>query len=154
MNTKNEFKNEQRKFEFTIYLNNNIVVQRYFNVIGFNNRAINSMNFKEALDDNCEIIQSHLLNKTLDFMNENRRSFYEDPSFEKNDAQDKLKIVVKMDGNLIGSREWDATIYPAKIRYTIDIREHIYDMITRIQKCLSEKNNRLETTYLGYKLAV
>jgi hypothetical protein len=64
-----------------------------------------------------------------------------------------MKIVVKMDDKQIAYRQWDATIYPVKIRYTVDIREHIYEMITRIQKCLSEKNERLETKYLQYELA-
>jgi hypothetical protein len=154
MGTKKEFKNEQRKFEFTVYLNDNIIVQRFFNVIGFNQRAINSMNFKEVMDYNRELIQYQLKNKTLDFMNDNSRSFYENKSFEQNDVKDVIKIVVKMDGRPIGHRQWDATIYPAKVRYTVDVREHIYEMITGIQKCLSEKNEKLETKYLGYDLAV
>jgi hypothetical protein len=154
MNNKKEFKKEQRKFEFTVYLNDNIIVQRYFNVIGFNNKAINSMNFKEVVDYNRDVIQLHMKNKTLDFMNDNHRAFYENASFEQNDLKDVMKIVVRMDEKVIAYREWDATIYPVKVRYTVDIREHIYEMITRIQKCLSEKNERLETTYLEYDLAV
>jgi hypothetical protein len=154
MNAKKEIKKEQRKFEFTIYLNDNIIVQRYFNVIGFNNRAINSLNFKDAIDYNQHIIQLHMKNKTLDFMTENSRAFYENSGFEKNDIKDVMKIIVKMDDRVIAYRQWDATIYPVKVRYTVDIREHIYDMITRIQKCLSEKNERLETKYLQYDLAV
>jgi hypothetical protein len=154
MNTKKDFKNEQRKFEFTVYLNDNIIVQRFFNVIGYNQRSINSMNFKEVIDYNQELIQYHLKTKTLDFMNDNIRSFYENPSFEQNDIRDMIKIVVRMDGRVIAYREWDATIYPVKVRYTVDVREHIYEMITRIQKCLSEKNEKLETKYLEYDLAV
>jgi hypothetical protein len=153
MNAKKELKREQRKFEFTVYLNDNIIVQRYFNVIGFNSRAINSLNFKEVVDYNQSLIQLHMKNKSLDFMTENSRLFYENPSFEKNDLNDIMKIVVKMDDKQIAYRQWDATIYPVKIRYTVDIREHIYEMITRIQKCLSEKNERLETKYLQYELA-
>jgi hypothetical protein len=153
MNAKKELKKEQRKFEFTVYLNDNIIVQRYFNVIGFNSRAINSLNFKEVVDYNQSLIQLHMKNKSLDFMTENSRLFYENPSFEKNDLNDIMKIVVKMDDKQIAYRQWDATIYPVKIRYTVDIREHIYEMITRIQKCLSEKNERLETKYLQYELA-
>ena len=154
MNGKKEIKKDQRKFEFTIYLNDNIIVQRYFNVIGFNNRAINSLNFKDAIDYNQDIIKYHMKNKSLDFMTENSRSFYENPGFEKNDVNDVMKIIVKMDEIVIAYRQWDATIYPVKVRYTVDIREHIYDMITRIQKCLSEKNERLVTKYLEYDLAV
>ena len=154
MNTKKEFKKEQRKFEFTVYLNDNIIVQRYFNVIGFNHRAINSLDFKDVVDYNRDIIQLHMKNKSLDFMNENRRAFYENPQFEQNGLKDVMKIVVRMDEKVIAMREWDATIYPVKVRYMVDIREHIYEMITRIQKCLSEKNERLETKYLEYDLAV
>jgi hypothetical protein len=112
------------------------------------------MNFKEVIDYNRDIIKHHLKTKTLDFMNENSRYFYENPVFEKNDINDMLKIVVKMDGRVISYREWDATIYPTKVRYTVDVREYIYEMITRIQKCLSDKNERLETKYLQYDLAV
>jgi hypothetical protein len=110
------------------------------------------MNFKEAIDYNKYIVENHLKNKTLDFMNDNSRMFMENPSFEQNLSKDKLRMIVKMDEKTIAYREWDATIYPVKIRYTVDVREYIYDMITRIQKCLSEKTDRLETTYLNYDL--
>ena len=63
-----------------------------------------------------------------------------------------MRMVVKLDGVVIGSREWDATIYPMKIRNSVDIRQHIYDLITRIQNCLSLKMYQLETNYLGYDL--
>ena len=157
MNTtpeKKEFNKDQKKFEFTVYLNDNIIVQRFFSVIGFNNKSINSMNFKYVIDENQEIVQHHMKNKTLDFMNDNARIFYENKNFEQNASKDIMKIVVKMDGKIIAYREWDATIYTVKIIYTVDIREHIYSMITRIQKCLSERTDRLETTYLNYELTV
>ena len=86
-------------------------------------------------------------------MNDNARSYYENPSFDQNNANDKMKLVVKMGDKTLANREWSAKGYPVKVRYTVDIREHIYDMITRIQKCLSEKNDRLETTYLNYDLS-
>jgi hypothetical protein len=152
MNTTTPIKKDQKQFEFTLYLNDNIIVQRYFNVIGFNNNAFRSLDFKEALDINSEIIKFHLKNKTLDYMMENSRQYYENPSYDQNKNNDKIKMVVKMNDRVIGSREWDATIYPVKIRYTVDIRQYIYDIITRIQKCLSEKTDRLETTYLEHNL--
>jgi len=149
-----EEKREQRKFEFTLYLNENIIVQRLFNIIGFNEKAINSMNFKEAIDDNVDLIKLVLKNKTLDFMNENTRNFMDINDFEQNESNDVMRIVVKHDGKVIAYREWDATIYPVKVRYTVDIRQHIYELITRIQKCLCTPNRELETTYLGYNLQV
>ena len=65
-----------------------------------------------------------------------------------------MKIVVKHDGKVIAYREWDATIYPVKVRYTVDIRQHIYDLITRVQKCLCTPTKELETTYLNNSLQV
>ncbi len=152
MNTTTQIKKDQKQFEFTLYLNDNIIVQRYFNVIGYNHTALKSLDFKEALDINTEIIKFHLKNKTLDYMTDNSRQYYENPSYDQNKNNDKIKMVVKMNERVIGYREWDATIYPVKIRYTVDIRQYIYDIITRIQKCLSEKTDKLETTYLEHNL--
>ena len=42
---KKEFKKDARQFEFTVFLNDNIIVQRFFNVNGYNNKSINSLNF-------------------------------------------------------------------------------------------------------------
>ena len=145
-------KNDQRKFEFTLYLNDNIIVQRYFNIIGFNKRAINSINFKEAVDDNMELIKDVLKERAVDFINKYQYRFYDTPGYEQNDSEDKLKIVVKREGKVIAYREWDATVYPVKIRYTVDVREHIYELITRIQKCLCTQDKYLETEYMGYNL--
>lgn len=149
-----EEKKEQRKFEFTLYLNDNIIVQRLFNIIGFNNRAINSLNFKEAVDDNMLLIQSVLKDRTLDFITEHQRHFLETKDYEQNASRDVMKIVVKHDGKVIAYREWDATIYPVKVRYTVDIRQHIYELITRVQKCLCTPTKELETEYMGYNLQV
>ena len=52
---KKEFKKDARQFEFTVFLNDNIIVQRFFNVNGYNNKSINSLNFKEVIDENQEI---------------------------------------------------------------------------------------------------
>lgn len=145
-------KNEQRKFEFTLYLNENIIVQRYFNIIGFNKKAINSLNFKEAIDENVELIQSVLKDKTVDFMNKYQDRFYTNPNYEQNGSDDKLKIVVKQEGRVIAYREWDATIYPVKIRYTVDVRSIMYELINKVQKCLCTPNKYLETEYMGYNL--
>ena len=145
-------KNEQRKFEFTLYLNDNIIVQRYFNIIGFNKRAINSINFKEAVDENVELIQAILKDKTVDFMNKHQERFYTNPNYEQNGSDDKLKIVVRQEGKTIAYREWDATIYPVKVRYTVDVRSVIYELITKIQKCLCTPNKYLETEYMGYNI--
>lgn len=145
------FKNENKRFEFTIYLNDNIIVQRFFDVAGFNNKAINSINFKILMDYNRTLVEELLKDKTLDFMNENMKSFYNDNSFV-NTYDGIIKMVVKLDGKIISTREMDAKLYPTKV--SIDVREHLFKIINGIQKCLSLKSNQLETKYLGYNLAI
>jgi hypothetical protein len=155
MENKIEDRQNQKKFDFTLYLNDNVIVQRLFNVFGFNPNAVNSMNFKEVVDYNVNLIKLHLKNKTNDYMTENAKQFYENPSFFENEnKKDVIRVVIRYGDKVLTLREWDAMIYPSKVRHSIDVREHIYMMITNIQRCLSEKNNKLETTYLGYNLAI
>jgi hypothetical protein len=157
VNAKEPTKWAQKQFEFTLYVNDHIIVQRYFNANGynkFNTNAYKSLDFKYVMDDNMETIKHHLKNKTLDYMMENSRNYYANPSYDQFKNGDVMRMVVKLDGVVIGNREWDATIYPMKIRNSVDIRQHIYDLITRIQNCLSLKMYQLETNYLGYDLVI
>ncbi len=152
--SKGELPQEQRKFEFTVYLNDNIIVQRFFNVIGFNKRTINSMNFKYSMDENQALLEEHMKFQTIDFMNDNEYLFTNKKYIMDSHNNDIMKIIIRQNGTQIGYRQWDADVYPSKVKQMINIREHIYNMITLIQKCLSEKNENLETTYLQYNLDV
>lgn len=146
---------EERKdknFEFTLYLNDHIIVQRYFNVFGFNNRAINSMNFKYVIDENVGIIQRVLRNKTHKFMDTNYDRYLENPSYDQNENNDVFKLSVRMNGKSISHREFDAKHYPSSVRYSVDIRDNIYTIITNIQKTLSTKSENLDFKYLHHKL--
>lgn len=146
---------EERKdknFEFTLYLNDHIIVQRLFNVFGFNNRAVNSLDFKYAVDDNIGIIKRALKHKTLKFMDINYNKYLENPAYDQNDNKDVFKLLIKMNGKNIAHREFDATLYPSSVRYSVDIRDNIYAIITNIQKTLSTKSEYLELKYLQHKI--
>lgn len=141
-------------FEFTLYLNNNIIVQRFFNISGYNEMAVRSLDFKYTIDEAVDIIKHHLKNKTLDYMSDNCELYFYDPTFDLTEFKDVLRVVIKKGSQLLTSREWDANIYPSKVRYTVNIREYIYGIINSIQGCLSERTNNLELTYLSYDLSV
>lgn len=147
---------EERKdknFEFTLKLNEHIIVQRLFNVFGFNQKAVNSLDFKYAIDENVRMIENALKAKTLVFMSDNMSNYEENPSFDQKVNGDTFTFLVKMNGNKIAHREFNGDLYPMSVRYTVDIREHIYKIITSIQKVLCSKNDQLELKYLDYKLA-
>ena len=57
-----------RNFEFTVYLNNHIIIQRLFNVIGLNKKRINSPEFNAAVDYNQEVMINYLNNIYIVFL--------------------------------------------------------------------------------------
>lgn len=144
-------KYEDKDFEFILLMNDRIIVKRNFDIIGYNPKAINSMNFREGIDHIFDSIQEDLRTKSIKYMLHNINGFYDNPKMESNDSKDVIIFEVRDKGVLIASRRSDATIYPAKIRYTVNIKDNIYDIITTIQKSLSLKY--LKTKYLGYDLA-
>lgn len=133
-------------------MNDRIIVKRNFDIIGYNERAINSNNFREAVDYVVNTIKSELRYKSINYMLDNINGFYDNPNMESNDSKDLLRFEIKCKDRLIALRVWDATIYPAKVRYTINIRENIFDIIYKIQRTLSTSNKNLSTQYLTYSL--
>lgn len=145
---------EERKynkdFEFTLLLNENIIVRRNFDIIGFNMRATRSNNFRESIDYVVNLIKSDLHRKSVLYMLDNIENFYDNPRFDTNDSKDVITFQVKHKDRVIAERKWDASIYPARVRYTVNIRDNIYEIITKIQKTLSQR--AVSTEYLGYDL--
>lgn len=58
----------RERFQFLLSVNDNIICQRYFKIYGFNNEAVGSLEFKEAMDDIVRTIQSELVSKSRIFM--------------------------------------------------------------------------------------
>ena len=65
-------KNEITKMEFLLTLNDNIIVQRYFNVKGFNEDVKNSIDLHETVSDVQDKIHDDLKTKTIWYMLENQ----------------------------------------------------------------------------------
>lgn len=144
---------DTQQFEFKLLLNNNIIIQRLFSVNNFNRNVINSLNFKESVDYIKDIIDNHLKGKTLNYMFDSFYEFQHDPNFDSNkNSVDKFIMEIRKDNQLIGYREWSATIYPSAVRHSVDIRGYIFHIIKDLQKTLSESNKKLVTKYLEYKM--
>lgn len=62
VNTPQEIRRE--RFEFVLTINDNIVCQRYFKILGLKNLALNSNELYETLDYCVQLIQSDLRSKT------------------------------------------------------------------------------------------
>lgn len=146
--------NKENNFDFTLYLDDNIIVSREFKVYGYNPKATKSLTFKYVVDDIMDTIKDYLWLKSSEVMSMNAELYKNDPNYDQNDFNETIMFTIKMNDNVIAQRSWEAKIYPASVRYSIDIRPYIYNIINSIQKTLCSKTNTLELSYLDYSLDV
>ena len=140
---------EKMPYEFILYINNNIVCQRYFNIKGFNNKSINSLEMRHIVDDCCNIVKNDLKTKTFEYLYKyynpyvkqtqeeiDRRNIYENEDFFD------LEIKYEENGHrkTVAKQRFTGNVYPPKVRYSVDIRELIPKIISCIQEGLSRKN--------------
>ena len=146
--------NDVTKVEFLITLNNNFVVQRFFNVKGYYEKAENSVELYEYIKYLSESLQTKLRNKCMVYMLDNRYQIEEDPSVletSNTDGPEVFNIILKVGNETICHRIIDAKLYPPKVRYTLDIRPSIKNILRELTDILSEKN--LSFNYLNYSFA-
>jgi hypothetical protein len=55
------------------------------------------------------------------------------------DGPENFNMFIKVDGELICHRQFDAKPYPPKVRYSVDIRDLIPTIISNIQDGLNRK---------------
>lgn len=58
----------KERFQFLLWVNDNIICQRYFKINGFNNDSFKSLEFKETMDNAVRMIQDDLISKSRIFM--------------------------------------------------------------------------------------
>ena len=143
---------EITKFEFLLTLEGNIIIQRFFNVIGHNPRSRRSMDLHYAIKNICEEISENLKIKSSDYMSENPNYFYGSDVLEE-DADNKEEyflLEVKLGDDVFISRIFAAHYYHPKARYSVDVRPKIRGILSELTEILS--SDELETTYLQYEL--
>jgi len=146
--------NDVTKVEFLITLNNNFVVQRFFNVKGYEEKAEKSVDLYDYIKYLSESLQTKLRNKCMVYMLDNRYQIEEDPSVletSNTDGPEVFNIILKVGNKTICHRVIDAKLYPPKVRYTLDIRPDIKNILRELTDILSDKN--LSYNYLNYSFA-
>ncbi len=141
------------KLEFLMKVNDNIIVQRFFNVRNYNPKAKNSDDLYEYIkdfkDEMCHILKM----KTVDYMLQNSYEIMENPEILETsfvDGPEYFSLIIKNNDMTICHRLFDAKIYPPKIRYTVDIRQQVKIVLRDLTDIFSSEE--LETNYLDYSL--
>ena len=146
---------ESVKLEFLMMVNDNIIVQRFFNVREFNNEGKNSLELYELLREFKEDIQSQLSLKTVTYMTDNMYEIINNPSILDTsyiDGPEYFNIFIKQNDVTICHRQVDAKVYPPKVRYTVDVRPHLKNLLMNLTDIFSSKN--LTKKYIDVTLSV
>ena len=142
------------KMEFLMTLNNNIIVQRFYNVKGYNPKARRSLEVSNLLRIVGEIVENNLKIKSLVYMVDNQDQIMIDPKIletSNTDAPEYFNIYVRIGDETICHRIVDAKLYPPKVRYTVDIRPELKSILVGLTDIFSDED--LTYRYLNYQLA-
>jgi hypothetical protein len=143
---------DQVKMEFLLTLNDNIVVQRFFNVRGYNPKARVATDLYEYIFDVKETLHHYLKMKTVVYLLDNKDAIAHDPKIMDTsftDGPENFHIYVKIGDETICHRIFDAKLYPPKVRYTVDVRPFLKDVLRDLTDIFS--NNKLSYQYLDFE---
>ena len=145
---------DSTKMEFLLTLNDNIVVQRFFNVRGYNPKAKNSLELYEFMKALSEELHYYLKMKTVAYMMDNRDAIEHDASIMDTsftDGPEIFNLYVKVGEQTICHRVFDGKLFPPKVRYTVDVRPFLKEVLRELTDIFS--NNKLTYKYLDFDLS-
>jgi hypothetical protein len=154
-----------KPFEFILRINDHIICQRYFTIKNYNNNCRESLEIKEMMDDIMGINHTAQLGLIPEFFKlqcmdntfkENKNPYYQQSKTINNDNIFTLEILknnsnrlrdknsdfdlddLQKDSIVIGM--FNGNIFHPNVRYEIDVRSIIPDIITTIQDAMSQKS--------------
>ena len=142
------------KLEFLLTLNENIVVQRFFNVKGFNPKAKNSVDLYEFMKDVADTLKYDMKMKTVIYMLDNKESIMHDSNVMETsftDGPENFNMYIKLGEQTICHRIFDGKMFPPKVRYTVDVRPYLKDLLKGLTDIFSAQ--KLYFKYIGYDLS-
>lgn len=146
-------KNYNTRYEFLFLINDSIIVQRNFHIMGYNELAPRSIEVKETVDYCMSLIFDNIKGKSMTNLFD-YESIYSDTEFVEPSPNDTYYFQVKVDGKVVIESIMDATLFPQKVRKTVDIRKEIPMIISNLQRVLSRKDEDLTFKYLDSNLGV
>jgi hypothetical protein len=146
---------EITKMEFLLTLNDRIIVQRFYNVKGYNPNAKNSMELYNYIKGVKDELSYDLKMKTVVYMIDNMNQIMEDSNVlntSMTDGDEHFNMYVKVGDETLCHRQFNAKIYPPKVRYTVDVRPYLKNILKELTDIFS--GEKLTFDYLGLPLSV
>ena len=125
MENKNEEKvYEKNRFEFSLFVNENLVCKRNFKINNFSEVSVQSIDFKHTMEDIVKIIDDDLKSKSRLYTWYNYDTTMEDGEFNEPLEEPwayTFKIVFTDNDREVFSQIWDGRYYPRDIRQNVDL---------------------------------
>jgi len=118
------------------------VVQRFFNVKGFNKNAHKSEEFYDYIKSFCNSLQNDLKMRSVVYMLENKYEIMENPDVLNTsitEGEENFNLYIKVENLTICQRSFDAKVYPPKVRYTVDLRPKLKSILSELTDIFSDK---------------
>lgn len=131
------------KMEFLLTLNENIVVQRFYNVRNYNPKARRSVQLHELMKDIENTLVDDLKMKTVMYMMDNQDAIFLDPDLmntSNTDGPENFNMYVKISDETIFHRIFDGKMFPPKVRYTVDVRPSLKNILKGLTDIFSGEN--------------
>jgi hypothetical protein len=141
------------KVEFILKCNENIIVQRFFNVRGLNPSSKNSLDVHDYIEDLCDKLKRDLKMRTIVYMLDNQYEIQENPDVlntSNTDGNENFNMIIRIGDMTICHRVFDAKVYPPKVRYTVDLRPQLKGILSDLTDIFSGKKFNFE--YAGFSL--
>lgn len=157
-------RNEELRYQFVLYINDNIICQRYFNIFDFNEESLDSIELKELMESICGlnngnlgslgIIPRYLQKRSLNYLwdNYNPYATQQDENVKNIfERKDNFQFEIKIDEKTVAKTEFSGNYFPPKIRYAVDVREIIPEIMSEIRTYLSLKKYTTDSRTKGWK---
>jgi hypothetical protein len=148
-NKEKDYKEE--RFEFALYVNDNIICKRNFRIYNFIENSMSTLEFKEKVDEIVKLIDDDLKSKSRVYT-----WYYFNP--KEQDENDEFhsdliepwactfKLVISDNKREVISKIWDGYAYPKAIREKVDLSNKNVKVTTRDGQTFSyEKDSFFKT---------
>jgi len=117
---------KEERFEFALYVNNNIICKRNFKINDFIEHSMESLDFKDKVDEIVGMIDNDLKSKSRVYLWYNFNPNEPDANEEFNSEliapwECTFKFEVSDNHKVMISKIWDGYAYPRQIREKVDI---------------------------------
>ena len=137
---------EEQRFEFLLRINGHIICQRYFNIIGYNERCLESFELNNMAFDCVKTIENNLKVKTREYLWQyynpykpqevvegmSKKGIYEDKI-------DEFQFEVRVDKRTVIVRNFSGNPYPPRVRYQVDIKSVIFDILGLMRDYMTQR---------------